>query len=213
MKSVLKSIPVLLLLAVAAFAQGFNVKAKGIQTFTFEDKTGRNQATFFSTTPLEDVNGLTSEISGKVTFNVDDFANTLKGEVSIVTGSLKTGIEMRDHHLASDRWLDAETYPAITFKIKGVKNVKKLSHNKIEADIVGDFSLHGVTKEVIAPTTITYLDESEATKERASGDLLGVNGKFNIKLSEYNVSNKLLGQKVSDDIAITINIVGSNAAI
>ncbi len=105
------------------------------------------------------------------------------------------------------------TYPTITFKIKSVKNVKKLSDNKLEAEVVGDFSLHGVTKEVTAHTTITYLDESNATKDRGPGDLLGVNGKFNIKLSEYKVANKVLGQKVSDDIAITINIVGSNAAI
>ena len=213
MKVVLKSITILFILFVSAYPQGFNVKAKGQQAFSFEDKTGRNQATFFSTTPIEDVNGLTTDIKGTVSFNVEDFANTLKGEVSISTGSLKTGIEMRDHHLASDKWLDAEKYPEITFKIKSVKNVKSVSDNKLEADVIGDFTLHGVTKEVIAHSTITYLDESPATKERAPGDLLGVNAKFNIILSQYNVSNKVLGEKVSDNIAITINIVGSNAAI
>ncbi len=108
MKAVLKIISVMFLLFISIYAQGFNVKANGLQTFSFEDKTGRNQATFFSTTPIEDVNGLTSDIKGSVSFNVDDFANTLKGEVSISTGSLKTGIEMRDHHLASDKWLDAD---------------------------------------------------------------------------------------------------------
>ena len=213
MKLALNILYLLFIYSVTTYAQGFNVKAKGFQTFSFEDKTGRNQATFFSTTPLEDVNGLTSDISGKVTFDTEDFANTLKGEVSIATGSLKTGIEMRDHHLASDKWLDAEKYPSITFKIKSVKNVKMLEDNKLEADVIGDFSVHGVTKEVTAHSTITYLDESPATKERAPGDLIGIKAKFNIILSDYNVANKLLGEKVSDNIAITVNIVGSNAAI
>ncbi len=213
MKAALKSFITLLILFVTAYPQGFNVKAKGLQTFSFEDKTGRNQATFFSTTPIEDVNGLTTDIKGSVSFNVEDFANTLKGEISISTGSLKTGIEMRDHHLASDKWLDAEKYPAITFKIKSVKNVKKNTDNKLEADVIGDFTVHGVTKEITAHSTITYLDESPATKERAPGDLLGVNAKFNIILSQYNVANKVLGEKVSDNIVITVNIVGSNAAI
>ncbi len=213
MKAVLKSIIVIFILLANVYPQGFNIKAKGLQTFSFEDKTGRNQATFFSTTPLEDVNGLTTDIKGTVSFNVEDFANTLKGEVSISTGSLKTGIEMRDHHLASDKWLNAEQYPTIMFKIKSVKNVKSVSDNKLEADVIGDFTLHGVTKEVTAHSTITYLDESPATKERGPGDLLGVNAKFNIVLSQYDVANKVLGEKVSDNIVITVNIVGSNASI
>jgi hypothetical protein len=58
---------------------------------------------------------------------------------------------------------------------------------------------------------MTYLDENEETKKRAPGDLFGVQAKFNIVLSDYNVDNLVLGQKVSDNIEISANIVGSNA--
>jgi hypothetical protein len=44
-----------LILSSALFAQGFKVKATGTQSFNFEDKSGRNQITFFSATPLEDI--------------------------------------------------------------------------------------------------------------------------------------------------------------
>ena len=66
-------------------------------------------------------------------------------------------------------------------------------------------------KEVVADVTMTYLDESEQTKKKAPGDLLGVEAKFSIVLSDYEVDNMVLGSKVSDKIDITVTMVGSNA--
>ena len=209
-KTTLKLIIVSLFVVSTAFTQGFKVDATGEQTFSFTDKHGRNQAMFFSSTPLEDVTGLSNDVKGSVTFDVGD-VSTLKGSISISTASLKTGIELRDGHLQSENWLDAESYPEITFVIKNVSNVKSLEDNKLEAKVVGDFTTHGVTKEVIANITMTYLDESEQTKKRAPGDLLGVEAKFSIVLSDYEVDNMVLGSKVSDSIEITVTMVGSNA--
>ena len=67
-----------------------------------------------------------------------------------------------------------------------------------------------VTKEIVVPVTMTYLDESEQTKQRAPGDLLGVQATFNITLSEYDVENMVIGQKMAEDVKITVNIVGSS---
>lgn len=195
---------------VTTFAQGFKVKASGEQTFSFKDERGRNQASFFSSTPLEDITGLSNDVKGIVTFNVSDIS-TMNGSVSISTASLKTGIESRDNHLQGKGWLDAESYPKISFTIKKVGDIKSLSNNKLEAKVLGDFFVHGVTKEVIADVTLIYLDESEETKSRAPGDLLSVKAKFNIKLSDYKVDNKILGLKVADDIEVTATMVGSNA--
>jgi polyisoprenoid-binding protein YceI len=210
MRRTLKLIILTLFVVSTAFAQGFKVSAAGEQTFSFTDEHGRNQAMFFSSTPLEDVTGLSNDVKGTVTFDVSN-VSTLKGSISISTASLRTGIELRDGHLQSENWLDAESYPEITFVIKNVSNVKSLEDNKLEAKVIGDFSTHGVTKEVIAEVTMTYLDESEQTKKRAPGDLLGVEAKFSIVLSDYEVENMVLGQKVSDSIDINVTMVGSNA--
>ena len=209
-RRMLKFIMLTLFVASTAFAQGFKVKATGEQTFSFTDTKGRNQAMFFSSTPLEDVTGLSNDVKGSVTFDVSD-VSTMSGSISITTASLKTGIELRDEHLQSKNWLDAESYPEITFVIKKVGNVKALEDNKLEAKVTGDFTTHGVTKEVTADVTMTYLDESEQTKKKAPGDLLGVEAKFSIVLSDYEVENMVLGQKVSDNIDITVTMVGSNA--
>lgn len=210
MKIIIKTFLILLIAVSASLAQGFKVKASGEQTFNFEDKYGRNQASFFSTTPLEDITGISNAVKGKITFDVADI-NTLKGSVSIPVATIKTGIDLRDEHLRSDNWLDATSYPEITFVIKKVGDVKVSVDNKLQAKVTGDFSAHGVTKEVVADVTMTYLDASEQTKQRAPGDLLGVQAKFNIVLSDYDVENMIVGQKVADNIEISVNIVGSNA--
>lgn len=201
---------IVILLTAVAYSQGFNVNASGEQTFTFDDKVGRNQATFFSTTPLEDINGLSNDVKGSVTFDVED-VTTLRGTVSISTASLKTGIELRDEHLRSADWLDADAYPDITFTIKSVSDVSSVESNILTAKVTGDFTAHGVTKEVTADATMTFLDASEKTKSRAPGDLLGVQATFNITLSDFEVEHMVLGQKVSDNIEVGVNIVGSNA--
>jgi len=208
MKKILKTSFVALAAITISFAQGFKIETTGEQTFNFEDK--RNQATFFSTTPLEDVTGISNAISGKVTFDVSDI-NTLTGTISIPVASLDTGIELRNEHLASPNWMDAEGYPDIIFKIKGVSDVKVEADNKLSAKVTGDFTAHGVTKEVLADVTMTYLVESEQTKKRAPGDLLGVQASFNVNLSDYDIENMLIGQKVAEEVKIDISMVGSNA--
>ncbi len=113
--------------------------------------------------------------------------------------------------MRSASWLDAESFPETSFEIKKVSDVKSIADNKLTARITGNFTLHGVTKEVVAEATLTYLDESEQTKMRSPGDLLGVQAKFNVKLSDYDVNNKIVGQKVSENIEVSVNAVGSNA--
>jgi len=210
MKKTLSIFAVIMIFTAAIFSQGFKVKATGEQTFNFADERGRNQATFFSTTPLEDITGLSNEVKGSVTFSVSD-VKTLKGKISVPVSSIKTGIDMRDGHMRSPAWLNAESFPEISFEIKKVNDVKSVADNKITVKVIGDFTLHGVTKEVVADATLTFLDESEQTKMRAPGDLLGVQAKFNVKLSDYGVNNKIVGQKVAENIEVSVNIVGNNA--
>lgn len=210
MKKTLSIFAVLLMFTALTFAQGFKVKASGEQKFNFEDKAGRNQTSFFSTTPLEDITGLSGGVQGSVSFNVTDI-KTLKGKLTVPVASIKTGIDLRDEHMRSAGWLDSEKYPEITFEIKKVSDVKVVADNKVTAKVTGNYTMKGVTKEVTAGATLTYLDESDQTKSRAPGDLLGVQAKFNVKLSDYGVNNKVVGQKVSENIEVSVNIVGSNA--
>jgi len=210
MKAIIKSLVLSLLIMTTAFAGGFDINSKGDQTFSFKDKVGRNQATFFSTTPLEDITGMSTDVWGTVSFDIEDVENTLKGEILISTASLRSGIDLRDEHIRGADWLDAEKFPTISFKIKEVAGIEKIEDNKLKVKVLGEFTLHGVTKEVESEVTLVYLEENEMTKMRLPGDLLGVRATININLSNYGVQHMALGKKVSDKIEINVNIVGSN---
>jgi len=191
-------------------AQGFTSNVSGEQTFNFVDKMGRNQATFYSEMPIEDINGTASGITGTASLNVSDFS-TLQGKIDITVESFKTGIEMRDGHILGKKWLDSEQFPLVSFEIKSVSDIQKTSDTKLTAKVTGDFSLHGVTKEITTDVKAQLLEESDKTKSRMKGDLLSIRASFNIKLSDFGVENNIIGNKVADDIEVGINMVGTNA--
>ncbi|MFO7527111.1 MAG: YceI family protein [Ignavibacteriaceae bacterium] len=210
MKNTFSLLAVLFFFTSSLFAQGFKVKASGEHTFDFTDKGGRNQATFFSTTPLEDINGLSNDVRGSVTIIINDI-KSMKGTITVPVSSIKTGISLRDQHMVSEDWLNAGAYPDITFEIKTVSDIKSLEDNQIQAKVTGDFTVHGVTKETTADVTLTFLDASDKTKQRAPGDLLGVRANFKVQLSDYGINNKIVGQKVAEVVEVGVNMVGSNA--
>lgn len=71
-------------------------------------------------------------------------------EADIDAASLHTGDGRRDAHLKSADFLDVEKYPTITFKSTRVE-VLGSDH----ARVVGDLTIHGVTREVELDTELT----------------------------------------------------------
>lgn len=199
---------IMIVLSKSFFPQGLNTS--GIQTFSFKDPQGRNQTTFVSTTELDEVNGTSNDVNGKISFDLNNLPSTLQGQISISTASLSTGIEKRDKDLMEPKWLDAEKFPVISFTIKKVNSIKKLADNKLLLNVTGDFFLHGVKKEIPVDVTLKYLKEGPITHKRGAGDLLGVVSKFQIQLSNYGVKNLILGTRVADKIDIGVNIIGTN---
>jgi polyisoprenoid-binding protein YceI len=86
--------------------------------------------------------GSFGEFSGTVTVDPENVASTLKVHGTVMTASIDTNNEKRDNHLRSADFFDAENHPEITFATKSVaeKNDKLV--------VVGDLTMHGVTKEV-----------------------------------------------------------------
>jgi polyisoprenoid-binding protein YceI len=64
-------------------------------------------------------------------------------EATIPVASIDTATAKRDEHLKSADFFDAAQYPAITFKSKKVSVT-----GKDNAEVLGDLTIHGVTKEV-----------------------------------------------------------------
>ena len=74
----------------------------------------------------------------------NDNLSTAKVDVVLDAASIDTGVEMRDNHLRSaDGHFDVANYPTITFKSKRIEGTDRSNFK-----VIGDLTIHGVTKEV-----------------------------------------------------------------
>jgi polyisoprenoid-binding protein YceI len=125
-------------------------------------------------------------------------------EFSVKTASIDTDVVNRDNDLRSANFFEAEKYPDITFKSTRVKQTGKDTY-----DVTGNFSMHGVTKEITLP--VTYLGAVK-TKDRqgVEGEKVGFETAITLNRKDYGIIwNRPLDQgglMLGDDVLITINI-------
>ena len=91
---------------------------------------------------ISEVEGSFSDFNGTVTTKGDNFDNA-DINFTIAVNSIDTKDEKRDAHLLNEDFFDAPKYPEITFKST---KMKKVSDNKYK--LTGEFTMHGVTKEI-----------------------------------------------------------------
>jgi polyisoprenoid-binding protein YceI len=91
---------------------------------------------------ISTVRGVFEKTTGTVLYDPADPTKT-QVDISIDASTVNTRVDMRDKDLRSPNFLDVSKYPTITFKSKqtAVEGQGKLK-------IVGDLTIHGVSKEV-----------------------------------------------------------------
>jgi polyisoprenoid-binding protein YceI len=147
---------------------------------------------------INTVHGRFDDFSGTITL---DGAAVQQATGTIQAKSIDTGIERRDAHLKSADFFDVTKFPTITFQSKRVE--------KKGADtlLVGDFTMHGVTKELSLPVTIKGPIKDSWGKTR-----IGFEAKAKLNRRDYGLTyNQALetgGLVVSDEIELEINAEG-----
>ncbi len=175
---------------------------------------GRDPQVYFeSDAPLEDIKGQSKQSIGYAVATQSGSA-LVAGEWHVPVESLKTGIDLRDEHLASSDWLNAEEFPNVVFQLKSVRDAKSLKQTSAfstySVTLVGDMTVHGVTKEMTIPnTSVTFMRESEKTRARAAGDLLAIRTKYTITLSDFDISHSVIGNKVANTIEVDTRLIMS----
>jgi polyisoprenoid-binding protein YceI len=97
--------------------------------------------------------------------------------------------------------LETDKYPKISFKSTEVTGV--LKDGKFIFKIGGDITLHGVTKHVVIPSTVSI-----------EGDSLHAKGEFDLDRSDFNVkaTSAFHGMvRVKNKLRFTFDIVGRRA--
>ena len=91
---------------------------------------------------ISETEGKFTKFDGLVLSDKPDFSDA-KIDFTIDVNSINTEEPQRDTHLKSPDFFDATKYPSITFKSK---SLQPLGKNKYK--LIGDISMHGVTKEI-----------------------------------------------------------------
>jgi len=111
--------------------------------------------------------------------------------------SIDTRIKKRDDHLRSAELFNVEKFPRITFKSRTVKRTGPQS-----GDILGDFTMHGVTKPVILHVKLlTPINETARTRWSVTTDPI-VRRDFNLMFAPAAESISGISQTVTINLEI-----------
>ncbi len=162
--------------------------------------------TFESETDFETILGSTREIKGKAVVDLE--AGSASATLEVPVASLRTGIELRDSHLRSDMWLDADNHPTISFVSTAARKIDDTNW-----EVTGTFSMHGKSRELTTVVEVRPIPEEVAKNAGlGKGDWIRIAALFEVKLSEFGVViPEKPAQRVSDTWKVRVQAFASTA--
>lgn len=148
---------------------------------------------------IANVRGKFTEFTGTLGVGEDLASSTAHGSVKVA--SISTDEEQRDAHLRSADFFNADEYPEITFESTSIEPIDDDSSH-----VVGNLTMHGVTREVKLKTVIQGTDTDPWGNERVGLEVVGVLNRsdFDMKFSQaLGSGNVLVGDKVSMSLDIS----------
>ena len=187
-----------LLAAICSFAQAQNATYKIDKAHSEADFTIRHMA-------ISNVHGRFGNISGTVMYDDKDVAKSMVDATIDVT-TVDTGVEKRDAHLKSPDFFDVAKFPTMTFKSKSV------SKSSDGFDVMGDLTLHGVTK----PVTLHVVPSKEQTGMDGKTIARGFEATTTLHRQDFglvwNGTLKSGDNALGDDVKIDISIEAGRPA-
>jgi polyisoprenoid-binding protein YceI len=197
------SLLVACLAASPAFAQQPSPSASAqprVPTAVWKVDSGHSSAAFsVKHMMVSTVRGTLGPISGTVDYDGKD-VSTLKADITIDVTRINTGNESRDKDLRGDGFFEVGKYPTMKFKSKRVQ-----PGTAGQFRLVGDLTMHGVTKEV----TLDVEGPSPAVKVQNGGLKVGATATTKINRREFGLNyNSMIeaGAVVGDEVTVTIDI-------
>jgi len=152
--------------------------------------TTKGSVTFFSKTPLQDIQADNS----KAAAILDADKNEIAMQMRIIDFQFPNKL-MQEHF--NENYLESEKYPTSVFKgkIKEQNNLTAAGTYLVHVD--GTLTIHGVTQRVEVPGTIV-----------SDGKQLKLDFKFPVKLQDYKVDiPTIVFAKISETVEVTGSMV------
>ncbi len=151
-------------------------------------KGDKGAVSFFSKSPLEDIEAKNNRIVAVMNTNSKDIQIQI-----VIKGFVFKSALMQEHF--NENYMESEKFPLSTFKgkINEVVDYTKDGVTKVTAS--GKLDMHGVTKEVTLNGTITVKENT-----------VTIDARFQVKLEDYNIKvPSLYVKNIAENIDVTFN--------
>jgi polyisoprenoid-binding protein YceI len=148
---------------------------------------------------ISEVEGMFKTFNGSMTSTNPDFTGSTV-EFTVDVNSISTDNEMRDTHLKSDDFFNAEKFPKMTFKST---SFKKISGNKYA--LVGNLTLRDVTKSVKFDVTYGGTAKDGYGNTKAGFKASTVINRFDYGL-KWSALTEAGGMTVGSDVTIDLRL-------
>jgi polyisoprenoid-binding protein YceI len=125
-------------------------------------------------------------LDARIYFDAQDLAHS-SFMATVKVESISFGSELQGKHAISDKWLDAATYPAITFQSESVRAAA------LGYEAVGQLSIHGISQPVVLPFTFTPDDQGGS-----------FHGQLRILRTDYGVGSGKSAPELEVDIVVPV---------
>lgn len=145
---------------------------------------------------ISSVEGRFNQFAGEIV--ISDKPETSRVNAKIDMASIDTGMKKRDDHLRGADFFDAGKYPDMTFQSK------KITKDGSGIHILGDLTIHGVTKEVTLDGKLFGV-----VKDMSGNDRIAAQASTQINRKDFGLTwNKLIeaGPVVGDEVTISLRI-------
>ncbi|MBW4889843.1 YceI family protein [Mucilaginibacter sp. HMF5004] len=178
--------------AVALTALSLSFKTSAQSTWAV-DKAHSKLAFTITHMGVSDVEGSFKITDASITSSGDDF-NGATVELTADAASINTDNDARDKHVKGPDFLDVAKYSTVTFKSTSFKKINATTYS-----VVGNLTLHGVTKPVTL--TATLRQGVGMNKKPVAG--FKIAGTFNRK--DFAVGSGFGSAMLSDEITVIGN--------
>jgi hypothetical protein len=152
--------------------------------------TRSGQISFFSKTPMENIDGINNEVTSMLDAGKGDLV------FAVLIKSFHFEKALMEEHF-NENYLESTKFPKATFqgKITNVSSVNFMKDGSYPATVEGDLTMHGVKQRQTSSGTITV----------ANGKISAVST-LTIKLADFKIERpSLVADKISETIEIRIN--------
>jgi YceI-like domain len=151
-------------------------------------KTKSGVIKFFSSTPLEKIEGVNSQVTSMLNDKSGQFVFLLLQKGFKFDNSL-----LEDHY--NENYIESSKFPKADFKgnITNIATVNFAKDGTYPVTVTGKLTIHGVTKDITQSGTI----EVKAGKVVAKSI-------FKIKVKDFGIKGEYIGDKIATEVETTV---------